>query len=144
MEQNVTMQMCGTSKCVDAIRALWALREIPGNYHGIECQLNIVEGVQYTKKKKKKKRRYNTKPSWGLRWREKKELQASSVANFLWEKEPSANITAIDSQPPGLGRRSLCTLLPFSCECVSAVALSLRSCSKPSSASTPKPTLHNP
>jgi hypothetical protein len=46
-----------------------------------------------------------------------KELQASSVANFLLEKEPSANITAIDSQPPGLGSRSLGTLLPFSCEC---------------------------
>ncbi len=44
-------QMCGTSKCVDAIRALWALRKIPGTYHGIECQLNIIEGVQYKKKK---------------------------------------------------------------------------------------------
>ena len=58
-------------------------------------------------------------------WRGK-ELQASSDANFLREKEPSVNITAIESQPPGLGRRSLYTLLPFSCEC-STQALSLLS-----------------
>jgi hypothetical protein len=48
--KKVTVQKCDDAnvwnkQSVDAIRALWALREIPGNYQGIECQLNIIESV---------------------------------------------------------------------------------------------------